>query len=711
MKKLLCFLLVIPIIVFSQNSNFERTISISQFIVEMKEAGEKGDDFILKNCLITLDDFNTNKVHNQGQEVRNSDFNIDGVNFKYKSHFELVNCVFDNTPHSGSSIVSFTNCNFSTLKISSDSLSSNQKITFDSDTIDRLLVKNIYCSVNNSKIKFLEINGENEKYDNTAWIHSFSTYIISNNVINVLKISKVRTAQIKLNKLSSSIISGPIAGLFIEENIIEADLSHIIDIDQETENTFHLNNRAGIRIYNNIGYLSFENNIFYDLIDELSRNNILDSVNNNNYSTSRWSHRSWMEDDYEFNQIHKDFDNHLDDDYSYKPLISPEKIRILKSYIEEDDFIVITYNKFSGISVEGEINEFKMFKDSVHYLDIDCDITKLSIEKLSVRGYVSFDGTSFPNINNIFLDSSLNNIGFVHKHQVYSGNEDYSIVKSLNNDDDFIKSSNSVIVQYRELIRIFSARGSELLANTTYMMKSVLTTKKQYDYYLNPSIENWFNWKGNLFLKWYSDYGQNPFKALSYCFWTMIYFAGFYFFFYSDWDKINKQFLMSKFDSLILYFSSNKKLEDIYFKNDKTITASYVDFQTSIEKNKTFLPSFVILLAKPLYKFSLIRIYVRKRLFNSAEVLSERTWLELSKNKRVLFGFVTLIIIFLYTIYLILVRGFNSLILSINAFSTLGFGQIPVNGFTKYVAIIEGFVGWFFLSIFLVSLLNQMINI
>ena len=35
----------------------------------------------------------------------------------------------------------------------------------------------------------------------------------------------------------------------------------------------------------------------------------------------------------------------------------------------------------------------------------------------------------------------------------------------------------------------------------------------------------------------------------------------------------------------------------------------------------------------------------------------------------------------------------------------------PVRGFTKYVAIIEGFIGWFLLSIFLVSLLNQIINI
>ena len=32
-------------------------------------------------------------------------------------------------------------------------------------------------------------------------------------------------------------------------------------------------------------------------------------------------------------------------------------------------------------------------------------------------------------------------------------------------------------------------------------------------------------------------------------------------------------------------------------------------------------------------------------------------------------------------------------------------------GFTKYVAIIEGFIGWFMLSVFIVSLLSQMMSV
>jgi len=51
----------------------------------------------------------------------------------------------------------------------------------------------------------------------------------------------------------------------------------------------------------------------------------------------------------------------------------------------------------------------------------------------------------------------------------------------------------------------------------------------------------------------------------------------------------------------------------------------------------------------------------------------------------------------------------NSLTLSINSFVTLGFGHIPTRGFARYLCIIEGFIGWFLLSIFTVALINQVL--
>jgi len=61
-----------------------------------------------------------------------------------------------------------------------------------------------------------------------------------------------------------------------------------------------------------------------------------------------------------------------------------------------------------------------------------------------------------------------------------------------------------------------------------------------------------------------------------------------------------------------------------------------------------------------------------------------------------------------------LVLGFiismiNALTLSLNAFTTLGFGRIPTKGLAKYVCVIQGFIGWFLLSIFTVALINQVL--
>ncbi|SMD32610.1 hypothetical protein SAMN04488029_0959 [Reichenbachiella faecimaris] len=55
-------------------------------------------------------------------------------------------------------------------------------------------------------------------------------------------------------------------------------------------------------------------------------------------------------------------------------------------------------------------------------------------------------------------------------------------------------------------------------------------------------------------------------------------------------------------------------------------------------------------------------------------------------------------------------RIINSLALSLNAFVTLGFGKIPTRGLAKYLAILEGFIGWFLLSIFSVALINQVLT-
>ena len=51
----------------------------------------------------------------------------------------------------------------------------------------------------------------------------------------------------------------------------------------------------------------------------------------------------------------------------------------------------------------------------------------------------------------------------------------------------------------------------------------------------------------------------------------------------------------------------------------------------------------------------------------------------------------------------------NAITLSLNSFVTLGFGTIPTEGVARYLCIVEGFLGWFLLSIFTVALINQVL--
>ncbi|NVJ87596.1 MAG: hypothetical protein HWE15_14935, partial [Algoriphagus sp.] len=61
-------------------------------------------------------------------------------------------------------------------------------------------------------------------------------------------------------------------------------------------------------------------------------------------------------------------------------------------------------------------------------------------------------------------------------------------------------------------------------------------------------------------------------------------------------------------------------------------------------------------------------------------------------------------------VYDLFIKMLNALMLSINTFTTLGFGEIPIKGLPRYLAIIQGFIGWFMLTIFSVSLISQLLN-
>lgn len=78
--------------------------------------------------------------------------------------------------------------------------------------------------------------------------------------------------------------------------------------------------------------------------------------------------------------------------------------------------------------------------------------------------------------------------------------------------------------------------------------------------------------------------------------------------------------------------------------------------------------------------------------------------------KRTIIGCGIAVIVFSTICSTVFMRFLDASTTSLNAFSTLGFGEIPVLGIARYLAVIEGFVGWFLLSIFSVALISQVIQ-
>lgn len=201
-------------------------------------------------------------------------------------------------------------------------------------------------------------------------------------------------------------------------------------------------------------------------------------------------------------------------------------------------------------------------------------------------------------------------------YDVYYGETDEELANE--------KLFQELISSYYRLYKVFKENGQVKDANQVYVeMKDVELRELSFKWKNEKGFENWINWRLNRLLRFYTDYGTNPSKAINISVFVLLIFAVFYFFFPSEWDTKSK-------GQLIL------------------------DYRTFVDKNdKGYVRPFIML--------------------------------SLGFSKSLL----------------------NALTLSLNSFITLGFGTIPTTGLARYVCILQGFLGWFLLSIFTASLINQ----
>lgn len=141
-------------------------------------------------------------------------------------------------------------------------------------------------------------------------------------------------------------------------------------------------------------------------------------------------------------------------------------------------------------------------------------------------------------------------------------------------------------------------------------------------------------------------------------------------------------------------YEDNKRLSTLFRWRLNQLLNLYADYGT--DPSKAVLISCYIVVFFSIFYFFFPSDWDRRSIKESLQLLGKSNPSKLPKKIRQ----------FTVSLFQKLV---NALALSLNAFVTLGFGNIPTTGLPRYVCIIQGFIGWFLLSIFTVALINQVI--
>jgi len=310
-------------------------------------------------------------------------------------------------------------------------------------------------------------------------------------------------------------------------------------------------------------------------------------------------------------------------------------------------------------------------------------LTKLKVIPLN---YIFFNLKKIKKFDNITLDSLYQN--------------------ERVSDEFYYKIELTQLSKFHSYFKNFHDRQS---ANDVYIKIKNLETERLEELYIkDKSFKNFFELIVNRFLKTFSDYGTSPSKIVISSFNIILIFAFLFLFSTNSWNKLNFNGLNKRIKQSINYFTSDDSIINAFEINQNKIIENN-SVKDMLEKNRKQVP-------KVFYFFSLLLLNIQTKLsqiklsfWNYLNIV-KNSWNELSAFKRVFMSVLLLGVILIYILSKIISVFLNSLTLSINSFTTLGFGEIPIKGIGRYLAIIEGFIGWIFLTLFSVTLISQILS-
>jgi hypothetical protein len=272
------------------------------------------------------------------------------------------------------------------------------------------------------------------------------------------------------------------------------------------------------------------------------------------------------------------------------------------------------------------------------------------------------------------------------------------------------ESYSSKLTEFGNLYDYFKQQHNNKSANQIYrQMKDLETSRLAYEFSEQPNFDTFFTWKINQFLKVFSAYGTRPSKAIVFSLYVILAFALIYLLFPNSWDAHGKNRIVDRYRFFFKYLQRNAGIHEVYLEEKRQDLLGYEEFKSIITNSEKSVPRFFSVTALPLYQWAVSGTQISANILSKVDIL-KGTWEDLPAGQKAWKSFLLVGGFLIALVYDLLIKVLNALMLSINTFTTLGFGEIPIKGLPRYLAIIQGFIGWFMLTIFSVSLISQILN-
>lgn len=337
-----------------------------------------------------------------------------------------------------------------------------------------------------------------------------------------------------------------------------------------------------------------------------------------------------------------------------------------------------------------------------------------SIIHNTINAHIALFGVHFsPQRSRIEWDDIKNKMVFIN--DPYFPAYDSAIKQrylKMDNLEDFnhAYAYRALLPMYRMIYQILVFNEPRRIANDCYIdMKDLEKTEKLYFFKNNPGFANYIDYQLHRFIGMFSAYGTKPANGIVVSLYVILFFAAIYFLFPNSWDSVSNTTLINRIQFFVRYFEQEKSINDLYTDDFFEKLESFRSFKAYMQVRKNKVPKYILLLARPIYYSSVVQYKLTSYLLSKLDIMKGK-WESLSQGKRLTTSIIIgtwLVLVISFDLFL---KALNAITLSINTFTTLGFGDIPITGLPRYMAVLEGFIGWFMLSIFSVSLIYQVLN-